>query len=167
MPFPAQLPAIHTCQSSKGCVLQGVVGSTVLVTAAATSSLLQAGGTARNSGLYWWVAPRWVSPGALQPPKLWPCSLKNWELEEEQSAGGISIPYLPPGKHPGAERQGKQSWHLRGNRDSTGAAKTLLLEEHVPNLPCFGGWSLQRNIRMCWRMPAVVGWLRGALQVGH
>lgn len=112
MPFPAQLPAIHACQSTKGCVLQGVVGSTVLVTAAATSPLPQAGGTTRNSGLYRWVAPRWVSPGALQPLKLWPCSPKDWELEEEQSAGGISIPYLPPGKRPGTERQGRQSWQL-------------------------------------------------------
>lgn len=79
--YPFQLPVVHPCQSNKGCVLQGLVQSTVLDTAPAPSPLLHTGEV-----------------------------LGIWNWRRNSLLGEFPSHHLPPGKHPGTDRQGRRSW---------------------------------------------------------
>lgn len=96
--YSFQLPVAHPCQSNKGCVLQGVVQSTVLGRSTSTITL----------------AARRREDQKIKPILLvmatQPEVLGIWNWRRNSLLGEFPSHHLPPGKHPGTDRQGRRSW---------------------------------------------------------
>lgn len=93
----------------------------------------------------------------------------NWR--RNSLLGEFPSHHLPPGKHLGTDRQGSRSWQpasMGKPRQRWGCQRFAAGGVHAQHTPLLylGGWSLQRNIRLCWRMSVVLagapeGWLWG------
>lgn len=96
--YPFQLPVVHSCQSNKSCVLQGVVLSTAL---GHITSIITLAASRRDD--------QKIKPiplvMATQPKVL---GIRNWR--RNSLLGEFPSHHLPPGKHLGTDRQGRRSW---------------------------------------------------------
>lgn len=127
--YPFQLPVIHPCQSNKGCVLQGLVQSTVLGHSTSTITL-----ASHRRGI------------------------RDLELEEEQSVRGISIPSPSSCQAPG-NRQARQTELAAGIYGETVRAPGLPMFHSLrtawpTHTPLYLGVRSCRGVSVCaggWR----------------
>lgn len=145
--YAFQLPVVHSFQSNKGCVLQGVVQSTAL---GHSTSIITLAASRRDNQK---IKPTLMAM-ATQTKLL---GIRNWR--RNSLLGEFPSHHLLPGKHweQTGKADGAGSWHLRRNRESTGAANVSLLEDCTGNTHpcCIWGEILQRSVSLCWRMAVV------------
>lgn len=94
--YSFQLPVVHPCQSNKGGVLQGVVQGTAL----GHSTIILAASRRDDQKIK--PIPLVM---AMQPEVL-----GIWNRRRNSLLGEFPSHHLPPGKHPGTDRQGRRSW---------------------------------------------------------
>lgn len=147
--YPFQLPVVHSCQSNKGSVLQGVVQSTE---PGHSTSIITLAASRRDDQK---IKPIPLGHGHAAK------GIGDSELKEEQSVRGISIPSPSSWQAP-RNRQARQTELAAGIYGETVRAPGLPMfrcsrtarPTHAPAVS--GGEILLRSVTLCWRMAVVV-----------